>query len=60
MNVSVTPAEPSPNGESLASRSYKITVDQDRDSFFALQIEEVDNDEAWLLSDTVRSLENMR
>lgn len=58
--MSVTPAEPSPNGESLSSRGYKITVDQDRDSFFALQIEEVDNDEAWLLSDTVRSLENMR
>lgn len=44
----------------LASQGYEITVDEGRDSFFALQIEDPDHDEAWLLSDTVHALEEMR
>ena len=57
----MTPAEPpSPNGEPLASRGYQISVDGGRDSFFALQIEDPDEEDAWILSDTVRSLDDMR
>jgi hypothetical protein len=57
----VTSGEPpSTNGEALASGGYRISVDGGRDSFFALQIEDPDEAEAWLLSGTVRSLEEMR
>ncbi|MFP4625001.1 MAG: hypothetical protein ACLFNI_00235 [Natronomonas sp.] len=44
----------------VTSRAYRITVDDGRDSFFALSIEESGNESAWLISDTVRSLETMR
>ncbi len=58
----VTPPEPSAprEVEDLRSRSFQITVDDGRDSFFALSIEDETNDDAWLMSDTVRALENMR
>ncbi|MFB6169760.1 MAG: hypothetical protein ABEJ06_01315 [Haloarculaceae archaeon] len=50
-----------PNGaRALRSRAYRITVDEGRDSFFALGIEEEGNEEAWLISDTVRSLTGNR
>ncbi|WP_170972472.1 hypothetical protein [Natronorubrum halophilum] len=44
----------------LQSRSYRITVDDGRESFFALSIEDVSSEDAWLMSDTVRALDNMR
>jgi len=51
-----TDAGPSP----ITSRAYHITVDGGRDSFFALCIEREDSDTAYLMSDTVRSLDEMR
>jgi len=45
--------------EMLVSRGYRITVDDGRDSFFAICIEEPDSETAWIMSDTVRSLEDM-
>jgi hypothetical protein len=45
--------------ERLTSRAYEITVDDGRDSFFALSIEG-DHETEWLVSDTVCALENMR
>lgn len=57
----MTPPETSPNeGPGLASRGYQITVDEGRDSFFAICIEEPDSETAWIMSDTVRALEEMR
>ncbi|WP_187432906.1 hypothetical protein [Natronococcus pandeyae] len=58
----MTSAEPSTAEQPgrLHSRSYRITVDDGRDSFFALSIEDAANDEAWLMSDTVLALGNMR
>ena len=46
--------------QSLTSEAYHITVDGGRDSFYALSIEREDSDTAWLMSDTVRSLDEMR
>lgn len=54
-----TPDSPS-EGEFLSSEGYRISVDDGRESFFALCIEDPDNDDAWLMSDTVRSLENLQ
>ncbi|APW98637.1 hypothetical protein CHINAEXTREME_12995 [Halobiforma lacisalsi AJ5] len=63
-------APPNPNADaadpnaatptSLESRSYRITVDDGRESFFALSIEDTARDDAWLMSDTVVALESMR
>jgi hypothetical protein len=55
-------ADPTPpeRSSALRSESYRITVDDGRDSFFALSIEDATNDDAWLMSDTVCSLESMR
>jgi hypothetical protein len=47
-------------GESLTSSAYHITVDEGRDSFYALCIEDPNLESAWLMSDTVRSLEAFR
>lgn len=44
----------------VTSEAYRITVDDGRESFFALCITEDDNDHGWLMSDTVRSLDNHR
>lgn len=52
--------EPPEWEHALQSEAYRITVDDGRESFFALSIEEADSETAWLISDTVRSLENMR
>ncbi len=46
--------------DSLRSRSFRITVDDGRDSFFALSIEDVSSEDAWLMSDTVVALDNKR
>ncbi|MFD1562497.1 hypothetical protein ACFR99_02805 [Haloarchaeobius amylolyticus] len=45
--------------QALVSRGYRITVDDGRDSFYAICLEEPDSETAWLMSDTVRSLEEM-
>ncbi|MFW5963499.1 MAG: hypothetical protein ACOCQM_01440 [Natronomonas sp.] len=46
--------------DGLVGRGYRITVDEGRESFFALSIEDPARESAWLMSDTVRSLEEMR
>lgn len=58
----MTAAEPTPSApdEELTSHGYHITVDDGRESFFALSIEDEDREDAWLMSDTVRSLDEMR
>lgn len=58
----VVPAEPNAPDriDALCSRSYRITVDDGRDSFYALSIEDPEREEAWLMSDTVYALESMR
>lgn len=45
---------------SLESSGYKISVDDGRESFYALSIEDPDDEDRWLMSDTVRSLAEMR
>lgn len=47
-------------GPALTSEAYRITIDDGRESFFALCIEEDGNEQGWLMSDTVSSLENRR
>lgn len=44
----------------ITSETYHITIDGGSDSFFALSIERQDSDTAWLMSDTVRALDEMR
>lgn len=44
----------------VRSRGFRITVDGGRESFFGLSIERTDNDAAWIVSDTVRSLDEHR
>jgi hypothetical protein len=58
----VTPADTTPPSRAgrLQSRGYRITVDDGRDSFFALSIEDAANEDAWLMSDTVLELDAMR
>ena len=57
----MVPAESNASAEArLESRSYRITVDDGRESFFALSIEDTANEDAWLMSDTVVALENER
>ena len=50
----------SPEGALLTSSGYRITVDEGRDAFYALCIEDPDHDEMWLMSDTVRDLQDAR
>ena len=44
----------------ITSEAYHITVDGGEDSFYALCIEREDSETAYLMSDTVRSLDAMR
>ncbi len=44
----------------LRSRGYRITVDDGRESFWALCIEADTTEDAWLMSDTVVSLKHVR
>jgi hypothetical protein len=55
-----TPESASVHGEPLTSSGYRITLDDGRESFYAISIEEAGNDDAWIMSDTVRSLDEMR
>ena len=48
------------DGASLTSSGYRISVDEGRDSFYALCIEDPDEEGRWLMSDTVRSLQDAR
>ena len=48
------------DGASLTSSGYRISVDEGRDSFYALCIEDPDEEDRWLMSDTVRSLQDAR
>ncbi|MBX0286009.1 hypothetical protein [Haloarcula salinisoli] len=56
------PSQPpdTPPAAELQSEAYHITVDDGADSFCALSIESPENDQAWLISDTVTALESMR
>lgn len=60
MNTCVTTDAPEAGPQPITSRAYHITVDDDRDSFFALSIEREGSETAYLMSDTVRSLDEMR
>lgn len=54
-------ALPAPDtSQELTARGYRITVDDGRDSFFAICLGEPDSDTAWIMSDTVHSPEEMR
>ncbi|UHQ95991.1 hypothetical protein [Natrinema halophilum] len=55
-----SPESVSDEGRTLTSRGYRITVDDGRDSFFAICLEDPDSDTAWIMSDTVRSVEDMQ
>jgi len=52
--------QPTDDAPTLRSEAYHITVDDGRDSFCALSIESPENDDAWLMSDTVYALNEMR
>ncbi|WP_436343736.1 hypothetical protein [Natronorubrum sp. FCH18a] len=58
----MVPAEPNTptQTDSLESHSYRITVDDGRESFYALSIEDAASEDAWLMSDTVVALDNIR
>jgi len=57
----VTSHDSAPVAEpALTSRGYRITVDDGRDSFYAISIEDPDDDDAWIMSDTVYAVEGMR
>lgn len=57
----MTTPDPTLDGsQSLVSTGYRVTVDGGRDSFFAVCLEEPDRDGAWIMSDTVEALEEMR
>lgn len=57
----MTDSIPEPPSEEylLTSQGYRISVDEGRETFYALSIEDPDNEDAWLMSDTVRSLDEI-
>jgi len=55
-----TPESAPVEGAALTSRGFHITVDDGRDSFYAISIEDPENDDAWLMSDAAHSLAEMR
>lgn len=55
-----SPDSPPDEGRTLTSRGYRITVDEGRDSFFAICLEDPDSETAWIMSDTVNAIEEMR
>lgn len=59
-DVSDSTPETVHEGDSLTSSGYHISVDEGRDSFYALCIEDPDDEDRWLMSDTVRSLRDLR
>ena len=60
MNVNESTPDVGRDGASLTSSGYRISVDEGRDSFYALCIEDPDEEDRWLMSDTVRSLQDAR
>lgn len=54
------PEAAAPDAPTITSEAYHVTVDGGEDSFFALSIELADSETAYLMSDTVRSLDAMR
>lgn len=59
--MTVTPSDATPpGGPALTSRGYRITVDDGRESFYALSIEDPATEESWLMSDTAVDLDAMR
>ncbi|NGM70783.1 hypothetical protein G6M89_17550 [Natronolimnobius sp. AArcel1] len=44
----------------LTSRGYRISVDDGRESFFAIYLGEPGSETAWIMSDTVYAPESMR
>ncbi|WP_277553822.1 hypothetical protein [Halobaculum limi] len=58
--MSETEIESADRHLSLSSRAYRITVDDGRETFDALEIHDETRPEAYLMSDTVHSLESMR
>ena len=57
-------SEPTPTSSAedtpLTSSGYRITADEGRDAFYALCIEDPDREGMWLMSDTVRDLQDAR
>lgn len=57
--MSPQPTDGGPSDD-LRSEAYHITVDDGRESFCALSIECPENADAWLISDTVHAVKEMR
>lgn len=55
-----TPESLPDEGRALTSRGFRITVDGGRDSFYAICIEEPGSETAWIMSDTVRALDDVQ
>ncbi|WP_435062847.1 hypothetical protein [Halobaculum sp. EA56] len=55
-----TEYDPADRDVRLSSTAYRITVDGGRETFDALEICDERSPEAYLISDTVRSLDGMR
>lgn len=60
VGVTSTDSDDSATPGPLTTDAYHVTVDDGRDSFFALSIEREDSETAWLMSDTVVALDEMR
>lgn len=60
MTVTIPEPDPSDRHVPLTSRAFRITLDGGRETFDALEIADGRCPEAYLMSDTVRSLEEMR
>jgi len=58
--VTSTETEDPATLDPLTTAAYHVTVDGGRDSFYALSIEREDSDTAYLMSDTVVALDEMR
>ena len=54
-------SDPARDSPPIRTRGFQIHLDEGRESFFALCMEErANSDTAWLMSDTVHSLDEMR
>ncbi len=60
VGVTSTDTEDPETLDPLTTSAYHVTVDDGRDSFYALSIEREDSDTAYLMSDTVVALDQMR
>lgn len=59
-SVTFPESEPTDRHVPLASHAYRITLDDGRETFDALEVFDDRSPEAYLMSDTVCSLERMR